>query len=1177
MKRFLDFINIGKRPFLEAAGDKSRDVNMPIPPMVMGLLRNIPASHDRSTYASALKWVFGDGLYHASVMRKRLTAQANQALKEQLKGTQIAEHEMYSKEAHAYYDQQGVPLRQFYMDTYVANPEAYEPPFMDLSAVSGGNQVKINISKLNAYLKKERERPFRFGGYNGLIEYIESGKDRKGNVWAQRQYPKSRFSKPHEDRTGLDVSGAQRVEDEDGNTQYQFADFNPNKTGRAWNGLVFNIMKHSDEQIERAKRGEPVDLDDVVERNAFKKFSADPSVKKVGDKKVFNNFRLHPDVKQVGFKGDKENLSVAAKWNFMNNVNDIKDFAQEEYGSHEDYQLIAFLINLEMSRLIKSGNTQIPGMSDDSQQTEAIKYPREPEEMLRGRAPIFQDMGDPQAAKIRGRYYPSKDTKAGSKSTTDTLIKNGAQIAKDIFKSGGMEALEKEIIAFANGTSPMCHFLGGWRPSVNVDTIKKQLEEKEITTHEPTNTMNVHARTPKPGDYSFASYVRKYKDNGKPEPLTPDTLEFFKNQGFKLNVPHGSKIDLDGLPVDKTTATLSNSLQGIKLNLKNHNGQWMILNPPSDNPDEVPLGKEVGKSGSSFDRSTKPLFTGKQNIRLNANDKDEISFRNPGAWQELDNRIQSDPKAYGFNLGIKMRGVPDTYNDFLKTGAAFVKNNLRRNKKLTDPQIHQLDDKDLQQQVAQGMMRFADSYQFRLGDLNDAMLPHYIKAATGVSDPSHIQSWIDGVKEMVKAGEDPDIIRQKTGPLFNAFAINANKWRLKKCVNYATELQERPEGTGDLQSAEGGDLNTGAHSAGGASISGPSYDHDDDEDGISTTNTDGMTVPTRSDDRSDRRFGQSDFEKGGQTTDLTPDEARTSIGAAFKGRNSNKLFMNIGSLAYSDDPVSKGKYLTKYESVIKHLNRMEEMGNRGVHVAKSELQKVVGQKGPEVNGTVLAVADFIHDRIESFKQGGTYPSGIEDFVNQGGPNYLGNFTHNLVPAGKVEDMKKELDGIRSQKFGTIARYPVINYVLDKDVYGENPQRIESPDKLEKVYRYLLDTNNIKAADYVYKAANKSGDRDYLRVISQFPQPGLGRTADQPRPIPVGPTLIQQTPAAQSQQHLGIRQKIEAQRRQQQQQNPPTTTGPVPFGNPHGTNESTLVDFARYKILKIRRSLLESLL
>jgi hypothetical protein len=594
---------VANKLFLEAPGDKTRGGNMPMPPMVMGVLRNIPSANDRATYASVLRWIFTAGLFEASIKREELKKLANQD--PSLQGTQFQDFEMYSKEAHAFYEKQGIPLGAFYQREYADQPEKWEPAEMNLSNTSGGAQITINIAQLNQYLQAEGLHLFRYGGTDGLIEFIESGKDDQGQEWAERKFSKSRFSKDgdpsHMDRTGYDVTGAQQHEDDNGEDSYTFHDFHPpQKTDRPWNTLVYHIVKNSDEQVDKARRGEPVDISNVIEKAAFDKY--------------INNPQLNdPDYEKTGFTGDTENQTVAGQYGFKNGLNGIVDFAEHEFG-REKYGVVAFLINLAMNRILDGGDpkenlekvltqsspdvvpiikqaTPDAASGQDTLPTEAVDFDQQ--QAVTGIDPSGD--GSDQKSIFRGYKSDSLmfNPRFGKGQYVYPLINYGAKIAQHL----GMDRLEGEIYAFINGTSKMCMLMKdnqgvGWKPNVDPDSLKEYLQQ--VIDHDASRKVYAHAVDPEHNDYSFANYVRKYKDSKEQEPLEDKGLPFYLSHGFKLKVPKGSKVGTDGLPTNKNHANLVSKAKRMNLRLRRQGNEWMVLNPPSDNPEEK--GRQLGRA-----------------------------------------------------------------------------------------------------------------------------------------------------------------------------------------------------------------------------------------------------------------------------------------------------------------------------------------------------------------------------------------------------------------------------------------------------------------------------------------------------------------------------------------------------------------------------------------------------
>ena len=1176
MLSYIDFVITSKRPYLEAEGDKSGARSMPIPPMVMGVLRNAPVAHDSVHYVAILRWIYGEGLYYASAKRKRLTDLANKELAGVLpKGVKLREFDMYSKESHQHY---GKPLIDFYNKYYVEHPENYEPPFIDLSSVSGGNTIKLNIAKLNKQIEAEGTPIFRYGGEEGLIEFIESGRDDKGNQWAERKYPKSRFSSnPHEDRIGLSVSNPNVHLDENGDNTYTFSDFNPNKTNRWWNRLATGIIKYGDQQvrkekmnIERRKLGQPEERIDHAYAH---------------DKEAFDRFVNDPNLTEKPFAVPGSHMSVPSKWEFANEKNAIRDFVKEEGGS-EKFPIVAFLINLAMNELIAEKGTRLPAEApqaeashNEAHKPPVRKYPQDPETMLTRGGGIFRNTADPDAMQIDPRYSPNKEAPAGNQPTTDPLIARGAEIAQEIFKSGGWEALEKEIVAFTTGRSPTCRLLGGWKPPADPQTIKDALED-EILNYEPTNKMNVHGIPAKPGDYDFASYIRK--GEGEKEPLTPGDLEIYRKNGFKLVVNDKlgrPKVEEGDLPRNAKEARLVNNAQRQKFNLRNEGGQWYIINPPNPSTaEELPIGREVGKSQSVFDKSSKHWLGGRHHIRTNVGDAEEISFRHPNAWRELDDRMRNDPQSYGYELG----GSPNTYDDFLKMGAAYAIRNLRSNKKLSDVQVQRLDDttpENMQHQIAQGMARFADSNEFRVGDLNDPKLPKLIKSQAGVEDDDAIRGVIDHVRQLLASGADADEVRQDldNDAIFNALAINGKMWRLKKCVASAMKSILAPEAMGDTDAGDE-DMPSGGGGAAGASISNSwSYGSGNKADAPKEVWDDKLkkwvpfTPNEEEDDEGDllnKSVERSDT-RGAQLagrsapvgpSDETPDEARARLATELESKNTDKPFWKIGTTYYNvNNKPNKGKYLNVYDAVENHLKRL---GNSGLGAAKIALQKITPDKTPENDAAVLAVADYVRKHIDEMTPE-DYQPGVEDFVNPKGANYLGKFTNNLITPEAIGELKTQLDAIRVERHGNLSlvNHPSIQLGADY---------INNPADLEKEYRKALGSNDISTINYIANQINKSGDNDYKKILL-IPNPNLRPTADQLRSTPLTPSLsispttapttppatTPTTPTTPTTAPLSFRAILDKKR------TPPTMS-----------KESTMVDYARFKVSKLRRSLLE---
>lgn len=197
MQRFTDYVN--KRKFNlvefmldEGEGQQFGGQRFPIPLNLAMLLSLIPGGPNMQ--GQALKYIMTDALYRAAKGRQAIAKQMSEVL-----GRDVKEYEVFSPDVHAKDETVGYlwdELKKEYEDKY-------EPKYIRLDYGGNIGDVMISIPKLNAVLQQHGLPPVKFGGPEGLVELMESG---KGWAKGKPSLVPAHGEGPQHERHGIDLS-----------------------------------------------------------------------------------------------------------------------------------------------------------------------------------------------------------------------------------------------------------------------------------------------------------------------------------------------------------------------------------------------------------------------------------------------------------------------------------------------------------------------------------------------------------------------------------------------------------------------------------------------------------------------------------------------------------------------------------------------------------------------------------------------------------------------------------------------------------------------------------------------------------------------------------------------------------------------------------------------------------
>lgn len=241
MLTYKEFVNINN-PFQEMARGHGNSQQWKLSEPAMWLLSMVK---NQGNQKGALQWLINQGLHDAAIGRRHLADMASKAPEV---GRPVEDHEIFSKAAHdadpklkAYYDK--VLLRKW--------EQEYEPKIIPVGSKKG-----IDVNQINQYLTSVGLPAFKFGGYDGLIEWLEDGD------WADKYSDDSMFKNSWDNRKGLDLSNPSHIKDPSTGTEYYSFGSNENPSGKFYpsenNGSYDQALKDtrrlSGDEIARATK-----------------------------------------------------------------------------------------------------------------------------------------------------------------------------------------------------------------------------------------------------------------------------------------------------------------------------------------------------------------------------------------------------------------------------------------------------------------------------------------------------------------------------------------------------------------------------------------------------------------------------------------------------------------------------------------------------------------------------------------------------------------------------------------------------------------------------------------------------------------------------------------------------------------------------------------------------------
>jgi hypothetical protein len=151
--------------FDEGVGQQFGGQKFPIPPNLAILLSLVPGGP--TFQGRAMKYVFTDALYRAAKGRQLLAQEMSKRL-----GRPVQEYEVFSQVSHA----RDLELGALWEELKGKYFKDYEPKHIKLNMGGKIGEVWMSLPKFNAILKGYGLPEFHFGGTDGLIENMETGK-----------------------------------------------------------------------------------------------------------------------------------------------------------------------------------------------------------------------------------------------------------------------------------------------------------------------------------------------------------------------------------------------------------------------------------------------------------------------------------------------------------------------------------------------------------------------------------------------------------------------------------------------------------------------------------------------------------------------------------------------------------------------------------------------------------------------------------------------------------------------------------------------------------------------------------------------------------------------------------------------------------------------------------------
>jgi hypothetical protein len=156
MKTFRDFFN-------EMSLRHSIVEPHPMPQSAANVLSFMP---NDSAQKAALVWMLNKGIYDATRGRHKLAEIASKKL-----GRHVDDLEIFSQAAHQADPQLANLYNTELKPLWDSQLEPKKIPILD-----GDDETYVNLGDLNKTLQTAGKSPFSFGGYNGLLEFLENGK-----------------------------------------------------------------------------------------------------------------------------------------------------------------------------------------------------------------------------------------------------------------------------------------------------------------------------------------------------------------------------------------------------------------------------------------------------------------------------------------------------------------------------------------------------------------------------------------------------------------------------------------------------------------------------------------------------------------------------------------------------------------------------------------------------------------------------------------------------------------------------------------------------------------------------------------------------------------------------------------------------------------------------------------
>lgn len=1101
---FREFIGLGYEPtlnvYLEAEGDNSRGLKMPMPSMISNFLREVPSGGHRGNYATALRWVFNHGLYEAAKKRQELAKQASKlpvTLEDGTTGTlgqkisqaalrltgfprparktedengnvideyiPVYDHELFSKHAHEFLAQNGVPeLKDFYDRTYGTNPDAYEPSDPTLKAatmlgmkrkgageknakgkISKGKSasmssgIRIPMKELNDDLESRGKTPLRFGGYNGLIEYMEAG------PWAPIRSPISPTEFDHGARHGYSLSKPTKYQDhrKDGSpTLFKFDDFTPHHDDRMYNQMVVKMMHNA-----RAVMEDPELAYNDEDKADFQRMR---------NLKLKNHAYSGTVTKAAHTWEDPAgNNDFAALHNRTNRTHDYT-------GKPHEYAIISILARL--------------GLEDKSANIPDMNY-------------TIQDLF-PGNLKIRSRYRPHKDV-GDNEPQVDGLVNTGI---KKLRQMVGNPPDQDKLAQVVNDA-----YNEGWLgPDPDMDVLWENLHD--MIDYKDDNKIEVPAEAPaKKGDLMYKGSMVPYYDNTKE--TSPAEINALLDNGFQVIRTGPEKkagLSAHEIPIRKPNKDGTSSFviaygDNVFKVVRDQDGSYIMINT-------TPEDQETHKLPDKYQSIPKPAMASGHPMRFNSIEPESTPYPKHRMNTVLD-MMRDDPERFGFGHGEEnyinqlqglapgkaMKKVKDL-DDAINMAAASAK--FRSQSNGIPDSAWDGDKNDVLSNAAEGLLRHSRDYKFYYGDLDSPYIRNYF-AATGVTDKAEQDKAISDMKALQAKRLKFDDIDNQIDPRYRAaFAINGKYWRQPKMkqhiINVLRSKHGSESGSGDPGTDAEGNAkqdNTldqqSSHPSqrvAGDGGGGGHYKRDDQGKIDNPMITPSQPIDTKGIIKGVR--GKTPFYADRQSWINKQQDADHHRIEYYKGYN----WARTRGIGNDHSSMKEDHFITFVKGTI---NQADGMDN-------DPFYKV---------GAYDGIGDAINDRIQAYIANPDqmpYPKNIVNtFIKPSGKFYLDKFVTGMDD--KLSNMMNELpqapedeDGGESEKL-----FPTLSL---QDPKTGAYISIEHPDELRHQYADANAKGNRYVADELRRQAIASGNKEYMSIV-QGQQTGLPPVEAQPIP------------------------------------------------------------------------------